>query len=152
MTHSWEKHLDQYRLTTYRSQCAHALFKCICNFVASSRKAYVPGWCNFCREWYLSQLEQRAKLSPDLLPSYSSKLRWQILLRFDNNTSFNPNELFTSFSFGTVSFHFQNVGRTFVTTFFSRVRTQDLCGMWLANFSTMHWRVAVAWTVCDLGF
>ena len=100
----------------------------------------------------MSQLEQHAKLSPSLLALYSSKLRRRILLKFDNDTSFNPNELFTSLSCGTVSFHFQFAERTSVTTFFLHVRTRDLCGMWLADLSTMHWRVAVAWTVCALGF
>ena len=84
--HSWGKHLDRYQLVAYRSRCAHALFKCICNFVPSSREACVPDWWSFCKEWYLSQLEQQEKLSPCLLASYSSKLRWRILLRFDNDT------------------------------------------------------------------
>ena len=139
VTHSWGKHLDQYQLVAYRSQCAHALFKCMCNFVASSREAYVPSWCSFRREWYLSQLEQWRKLSPGLLALYSSKIQRQFLLKFNNDTSFNPNELFTSLSFGTsISFYLQVARRTFVTTFFLHVRTRDLWGMWLVDLSTMH--------------
>jgi hypothetical protein len=51
-----------------------------------------------------------------------------------------------------VSFHLKEDGNVFVTTDSLVGNVVNLCGIWLADFSNRHLKVAIAYTVCSLGF
>jgi hypothetical protein len=87
------------------------------------------------------------KLSLGFLASYSGKLNFQILLKFDNDKSFKPKLLLTVLSSKMDSFHFHVASSTFETIFLPDVRVWDLWGIWCVVLSRMHLKVAIAYNV-----
>jgi hypothetical protein len=56
------------------------------------------------------------------------------------------------FKAGKVSFHLKEDGNVFVTTDSPVGNVVDLCGIWSADLSNMHLKIAIACIVCSLGF
>ena len=65
---------------------------------------------------------------------------------------FNARLEFVEFKAGKVSFHLKEDGNVFVTTLSPVGVVVDLCGICSADFSNIHLKVAMACTVCSLGF
>jgi hypothetical protein len=74
-------------------------------------------------------VEQWAKLSLGFLASYSEKFNFLILLKFDEDTSFNLKVLLIELISEIKSFYFHVVGSTLKTTFSLDAKVQILCGI-----------------------
>jgi hypothetical protein len=92
----------------------------------------------------VSYWPHRAKLSPWLFVEYSANDRLRILL---GDTLFKPSWALTMFNSGRESFHRQDDGRHFDTTFSPVSRILVLWGIWSADCSNSSRKVAVACSV-----
>jgi hypothetical protein len=91
-------------------------------------------------------------LSPSRFFSYSGNEVFTILLNPDLEIYFNSKHEFMEFKAGKVSFHLKEDGNVLVTIVSPLGTVVDLCGIWSADFSNIHLKVAMACTVCSLGF